>query len=511
MAGRLKHIARLVYTIVDGGLEQRVVLKHAESVDLESPVSDSVRAAVRLRRLCERLGPTFVKFGQFLALRRDLFSDEFCTELAKLHSNVAPFPAAEARRIIEAELGKNIEAVFASFDDNPAGSASIAQVHFAVLKTGEHVAIKVQRPGAEELIRSDLAVLTFVAKWLDRILAIRRKTVFHEIARDFGKVTTAEVDFLCEADFADDLKKALVVVLTVYVPIVYRELSTPRILVLERLFGTRLDEFKSADDVYAKGIDPHDIAATLSLTLTRQLFDFGLVHLDMHPGNVFVLDRDRIGLVDFGMHVRLPKQMRWTLLRDMFLRLNGSYEEWSAEFLKLMQPGRHTNIEALQRDLIRFARSNDGKSLTESSMAKKIFGTYHIMRKHRCSAPTLHLMVFMRAVLAAEGICMGICPDYEPIVDWRDNINALIEERLSKPRMRSSLSQAIPDMLRAVDLSSEISHTLLMIMETVRTSPAIDEFFAQKSFVSSLRVRLRVRDAVTVTIAIMVGYLVMRA
>lgn len=269
------------------------------------------RLARRFRALATDLGGVWIKVGQFLSARVDVLPEEVTSELAGLQDEVPPEPLEAVRRVVEAELGEPLEAAFAWFDPTPLASASLGQVHRARLKTGEAVAVKVQRPGIEDLIRVDLAALRRVLGWLQRYRPITRRVDLEALFQEFSRTLWQEVDYLAEAEnarrfaamFADDP--------AVRIPAVYDQRTTRRVLTLEDVYFIKIIDFQAIDEA---GVDRAEVADRLLRTYLEQIFIQGFFHADPHPGNLFVEPlgegRWRLVFVDFGMVGRLTPQAK---------------------------------------------------------------------------------------------------------------------------------------------------------------------------------------------------------
>lgn len=256
----------------------------------------------RLRLTLEESGGTFVKLGQVLSTRSDLLPPELLAELSRLQDDVAPVPPEIITGLVEEELGRPLGGVFRHFDLKPIGGASIAQVHSATLLDGREVVVKVQRPGLDELIERDLDALLRVARTLERRTAWARLYQLGEIAGEFASRLRDELDFRREALNTVALAQNLEPMSDVQVPAVYEELSTHRVLTLERIRGISIRE---REEIERRGYDREEIADRLLGCYLRQLLIDGVYHADPHPGNILVLEEQRIGLLDFGAVGRL--------------------------------------------------------------------------------------------------------------------------------------------------------------------------------------------------------------
>ncbi|MCA1847984.1 MAG: AarF/ABC1/UbiB kinase family protein, partial [Actinobacteria bacterium] len=252
---------------------------------------------VRLRRSLDDLGPTFVKFGQLLSTRSDILPEGVLFELQKLQDTVKPMPAGAAQRIIERELGAPVEEVFASFDPDPLGSASIGQVHRAVLRDGGVVAVKVQRPEAPGRVESDLELMRDFADLLDRRFGRRIFVDVRGLVAEFETVIRRELDYTAEAanarrfaaNFADT---------PVVIPRVHLEYSTSRILTLQYVEGTR---FRDIRPLLLTPAERRRVASMGADAIFKMAFEYGFFHGDPHPGNLLLTPDGDLALLDFGM------------------------------------------------------------------------------------------------------------------------------------------------------------------------------------------------------------------
>ena len=256
----------------------------------------------RLRQGLERLGPIFVKFGQVLSTRRDLIPLDVADELARLQDRVPPFPAAQSRALVEKAFGRPIDAIFASFDAEPVASASIAQVHFAVLKDGREVAVKVLRPGMLDVIDHDMALLHLLARWVERLSVDGKRLKPREVVAEFDGYLHDELDLVREAANAAHLRRNMAGLNLVLVPEMVWELCTPSVIVMQRMHGVPISQVARLREA---GVDFKKLARDGVTLFFTQVFRDGFFHADMHPGNIMVsLDPRSFGryiALDFGI------------------------------------------------------------------------------------------------------------------------------------------------------------------------------------------------------------------
>ncbi len=255
--------------------------------------------------MLDELGPTFVKFGQLLSTRPDVVPPDIVIELRGLQDDVTPFPFEQARAAIEAELGLTVEQAFVEFDEQPLASASIGQVHRAVLPNGEEVAVKVQRPEAARQIEADLGLLYQAAKLLKERVRALEFIDPQELVDEFARSIRLELDYAHEARNAEAFHRNFAHTAGVVVPRVIRQYSTGRVLTLEFLRGTKVSEL---DLERMRPDERRDVAYRMADTWMTMVFRHGFFHSDPHPANIFVLDSGELGLVDFGQAGKLTDE-----------------------------------------------------------------------------------------------------------------------------------------------------------------------------------------------------------
>lgn len=254
----------------------------------------------KLRAIVEDLGPTFVKLGQIMSMRRDMLPDAYCNELAQLRADVRPMPFAEVRRVIEAEYKAPLPSVFSSFEEAALGAASIAQVHAATLLNGTHVVVKVQRPGIRETMARDIALLKRAARLVD-LTEIGDVIDVTMVLDEMWTVAQQEMDFLIEAQNAEEFRERNRDIVFADCPMMEHRFSTSRVLVMEYINGLPID---ALDELQQEGYDLEEIGLKLADHYVKQIIDDGFFHADPHPGNLRIR-AGQIIWIDMGMMGRL--------------------------------------------------------------------------------------------------------------------------------------------------------------------------------------------------------------
>lgn len=379
------------------------------------------------RRLCialQELGPAFVKFGQVLSVRQDLLPPQIIEELQKLQDAVPPFPGEEARRIVEAELGRPVSELFAEFDPSPLAAASMAQVHGATLRDGTEVVVKVQRPGIADLIYSDLAILFFCARLLRDHVPESRRYQLPQLVEEFADTIGRELDFLEEGRNADRFRENFRDEPAVYVPRVFWELSARRVLTMERSAGHRAgpDYPQQAEQRQRMG----NLVARLFLV---QLFEHGLFHGDPHPGNVFIMRDGRLCFHDFGIVGRLSRREQENL-RQLFLALLIRDAEWMTDiYFDMGVATEDVDRQAFARDLHESLEQYYAVADRGYSFAEILNQFIRLGQRHQIRMPREMLLV-AKAFMAIESQARALDPKFDMIAAWRTYAPHLIRREL---------------------------------------------------------------------------------
>lgn len=338
---------------------------------------------VKFREILEDLGPTFVKIGQIMASRQDMFSERYCKELVKLRDNVAPMPFDEVKRVIEEEYGCRIDEVFSSFDPIPLGSASIAQVHKATLMNGKEIVVKVQRPHIYELMERDISLLRRAGKLLRISEALNSVVDINIVIDEFWFTAKQEMDFLNEAQFAMEFANNNQDIVYIGAPKIEQDYTTSKVLVMEYIDGFVIDDFTSLKQ---EGYDLKEISSKLAENYIKQIVDDGFFHADPHPGNLRVLD-GKIVWIDFGMMGSLSKSDK-DLMKKAVQAIGTNNTQLMVDVvLTLGVHDNHIDYTSFYNDMDSFMKKYIQLDLSEIKLGEAIQEVFTLAHKYRISMP----------------------------------------------------------------------------------------------------------------------------
>jgi ubiquinone biosynthesis protein len=402
-------------------------------------------APADLRVMFEELGVVFIKFGQVLAVRRDIMPDAYAEELEQLHDRLPPVPFTEIAATVERELGGPLGDHFASFDEVPLGSASIAQVHKAELPDGRAVVVKVRRTGLAARIAEDTAILADLAALVDEHASRLRASDPVGMVQEFRQGLTREMDFRLEAQTIRRFRKASAGVGTVWIPDVVPELSGATVLVMEHSPGTRIDE-------YARRFPDRRpaLARAVAELLLHQVFESGLFHADPHPGNLFVLPDGRLCLHDFGAIGELDQTTRDGLASLLDAVVRADARAAADAYLDLGLVGADVDRAAFEADLGTLLRRIHERPLAEVSVGEALQSLLRVGARHQIRNPGAVLLL-ARAFLIAEAVMSDLDPELNVVAVFGDELKRLAVSRYAPSRVASAGRRLGHDIERFLD------------------------------------------------------------
>ncbi len=407
----------------------------------------------RFRKALEQLGPTFIKLGQLLSTRTHLLPRDFTLELAKLHDNVPPVSFAQAEAVMTAELKRPLGEVFQSIEETPIGSASIAQVHRAVLVNGEKCVIKVQRPGIEKTVRVDLEIMAYLASLLENHVEGWRIHQPSAVVAEFARSMEQELDFRAEAAHIERFAHQFAGELTIYVPMVVSGSVTRRVLTMEYIEAVKASNFEL---LVASGLDRREIATRITDLVMKQIFVHGFFHADPHPGNIHILPGNIICFLDFGMMGFLDHQTRQTFAR--FVQAIGQRDETAAAaaLLRLAHAELDPPRIGFEADVAEFMHRHFYRPAGEMVFGRLINHLFTLTERHQLTLPA-DLSVMLKALGLMEDLVCRLDPGHDIIAQAKPFMREVLFRQVGPKRlMRSWLEFGSEAMSLAQDLPLEL-------------------------------------------------------
>ncbi|MCB2153607.1 AarF/ABC1/UbiB kinase family protein [bacterium] len=409
----------------------------------QSEAIQKATSAERTRMAIEELGPTFIKLGQILSTHPDILSEEIVVEFEKLQDHVPAFSFDEVRKIVEEDLGESIESVYDDFQETPIAAASIGQVHRAKLKDGKEVVVKVQRPGIKRIVETDLDILFHLAELAERHMEGMEAHNPSKVIEDFSQTIHNELDFTTEAANMEAFLGEFRHEEGVYVPTVYHDLTSPRVLTMEFVRGIKpsnIEELRKAD------FDPNQIAHRGYKYMIQQILVFGFFHADPHPANHLVMSDGTICYLDFGMMGHLSRREREEFA-DLVTAIAKRDEVLAAKsFVRLSNWDTEPDREKLEKALEHFMNQHFHKSLKKMELGRLLRELVEILGDFRMRLPQ-DLLLVVKALSTVEGLGRMLNPEFDPIAEAEPMLRRLQRARKHPLRVAQDTMDATGEML----------------------------------------------------------------
>lgn len=442
---RMREIITVMTKYGLGGFLQRIKLSYG-SADESASGSRYMSTPRRFRMAFEELGPTFVKLGQILSTRVDIFDAEWIEEFEKLQSNVAPIPVASIDELIESYLGRPMGEVFRSFDSVPVGSASIAQVHKAVLSDGETVAVKIKRPDIEPVIQADLRILTHLAGLIESEIPEVRRYQPAQMVQYFARSLAKETDLSVELRYMQRFGQTFDSDPFVRIPRVYPDISNRQILVQEHIGDTLLK------DIRIETLDAPmrtQLAARITDTLFTMILQQGFFHADPHPGNIFIGSDGRITLIDFGLVGHLSSTRRREIV-DLINALTRKDQFTMQYVLSNWAQGDLPDENLLGADVLEMLLNYEHTPVRDLRINQVINDITQIMRNHCLTLPGDLVMLF-KTLITLEGVAKRLDGQTELLERAKPIVADAFKERSSPEHILRKGRMHLQTLLQAAD------------------------------------------------------------
>ena len=477
---RIFRLIKIIFVVLRFGLDE-FLLAHERVRWLRVPLNillffrnTKTPRAVRLRLALEALGPIFVKFGQMLSTRRDLMPTDIADELAKLQDQVPAFPSSQAIAILEANYGKLLSEVFASFEVTPVASASVAQVHFAVLPDGRAAAVKILRPGIKAIIQHDIALLKVAADLLEKVWADGRRLKPKLVVYEFEKYLSDELDLTREAANASQLKRNFAASKLLLVPEMYWDFCSSEIIVMERMFGTPISQVET---LRSAGINIPKLAADGVEIFYTQVFRDGFFHADMHPGNVQVAADGRYIALDFGIMGTLTDTDKHYLAQNFIAFFRRDYKRVAEVHIESGWAPADTRVDELEAAIRAVCEPIFDKPLREVSFGKVLLRLFQTSRRFGIEIQP-QLVLLQKTLLNIEGLGLQLDPELDlwktakpwlerwmsEQVGWRGLLKSLKEEAPHYFTLIPQLPRLLHQRLHEKNSRAELDNTMQQLL-----------------------------------------------
>jgi len=413
----------------------------------------------RAKQVLEELGPTYVKLGQILSVRQDLIPIEYANEFAKLQDAVLPFEFEYVKKLIRRELGKNIDEIFSDFDPMPLAAASIGQVHCAKLCDGTDVVVKVQRPGIKKVIEADIDIMYSIAEFAEEHIHDAKLYRATDVVDEFSRSIHAEIDYTQEARNVDRFSTNFKDDPNIYIPKVYWDFCSERVLTLEYIKGTKSSDFEKIEEL---GFDRNEIATCGAKAFMKQIFEDGFFHADMHPGNIIIMDDGKIALIDFGMVGHLSDDTRNALIDGLIATSKGEIDVFIEILRDFDAITKDVDITELKVDLEYLLNKYYGRSLKQLDASTMIVETIGVLRKHQAKVPA-SVALLSKGVVTISGFGAMMVPDFNATILAEPYTKKMMANRM---RPKSVVSGAFKDVWNFARMMHKVPTQVTHILDS---------------------------------------------
>jgi len=410
-----------------------------------------------LRKAMDKLGPTFVKIGQFLSLRPDLIPEEYCEEFSKLQDDVSGLKFSTIKKIVQEELKIKLDEVFSSFHEEPIASASIGQVHSARLLNGQHVVVKVQRPNIKPIIEADIDILYYLVDLAKKHIDGMENYNLKVLVEEFERYTRDELDYIKEGRNIDKFYENFKDDVNVIIPKVHWDYTTSKVLTMTYINGISIDD---KDMLIEEEYDPRIIASNLADAFLRQAFEFGFVHADPHPANVFVCSGNKIALLDYGIVGNITEEHREQLTNLLIKIVRRDLDGVLNVFLELGILEDESQGEDLKDDLRNMIDEYMGSEVQQVNVPRLFREFLNTSSKYRFKVPK-DLVLLGKAIITIEGVGRELDPEFNLSSKLSEYVEDVEVERIGFKYMIKNFGRNFKNYKKIVtDLPKQTSEIL---------------------------------------------------
>ena len=445
------------YFVYRLGLSNQVFPKHHHTKDRMSKQT----IGIKLREVLQSLGPTFIKLGQIASTRRDLVPTEIAKELEKLQDQVACFPFQQVKEIIEMELGEKLEDLFQEFNEESIATASIGQVHQAVLRTGEIVAVKVQRPDIRTTVQTDLEILDDITRMMEANLSWAKTYQVRNMMKEFSNSLLAELDYQTEGRNGERIAKQFQDIPEIVVPKIYWDYSTNKVLTMDYISGVKVNHIETLSE---EGYNLKLIARRITDSMLQQILMEGFFHGDPHPGNIYILPGNKVAYIDFGMVGRLSEETKFHFA-SLIIHLQNENTKGLIKTITAM--GLHTSstdMNTLYNDVDQFVMKYSDTPLSKLKIGTSLKDLLDIIYQHQIQVPA-DLSNLGKTLFLIESIVSELDPELSIL----DTIKPFGEKLLRKRyEPKSILKNTWSELVENAHIFSKIPMNLKELTSTVQ-------------------------------------------
>lgn len=396
-----------------------------------SNLSEKYTKPQRVRMALEELGPTYIKLGQLLSTRYDLLPEDIVDELSKLQDNVGGFPWESAEKIFRTETGYDIYDLFTKFNNEPIAAASIGQAYKGTLKSGEKVVVKIRRPNIDKIVHRDLEILRSLAGLMDDYFVKNNIVRFREVLEEFSTTLKRELDYTVEAQNFENFREALKNNNNVLIPKVYWKYTTKEVIMTSEINGVKISDLEA---IKKKGYNKEKIALNIAKVYMEQVFIHGFFHGDPHPGNLFVVNQDKIGFIDFGIVGYIDDESMKLLILLLRSSVYKNADKIVEALYKMDSIPKETNIMLFKRDINYVLNYYYNVPFDKLRFSDALNDILRITFKHKVKIPS-QLILLIKAIITIEGTSRQLNPKFNFTYVSKDLLEEIKKDKLNPKKI----------------------------------------------------------------------------